>query len=437
MNVREHPKITSYLKKITQHVKNKKAHEQIQLELLSHLEERIEEELSEGVWLEEAIDKAIEQLGDSAVIGQQFHRTYKQAINWPILSLLLVFIGFGLFLMFALDHDPSQAHGSLFTSKLIAVGAGLGLLIPLLFFDYRKLKKYSYYLFAANQLIVLLIIFMRHSHNGRPMLPIFNTSIDYISTVSPILNIIAVAGILTLLNPSRKSNQLILAGLFLIPAFLYFNTPALSAMIVYFFAFVILVLKSSLRKKYLLLGFGVVLSFLAFLFLKHYPVYAWGRIFGFLKPYEDAGGYGYYYVQSIEIIKSSGWWGNWFAGDGITTLPELQNLFIFTYIIYQFGWVLSSCFVLLCLYFIYRILKLFDFVSDQYGTFLITGIVTILSIQFFWSIGMTLSILPIMNVGFPLISNGGTHFLMSMLCIGLLLSIYRNKSFTLIQPSVT
>lgn len=437
MNVREHPKITIYLKKITQHVKNKKAHEQIQLELLSHLEERIEEGLSEGLVLEEAIDKAIEQLGNSAVIGQQFHRTYKQAINWPILSLLLVFIGFGLFLMFALDHDSSQAHGSLFTSKLIAVGAGLGLLIPLLFFDYRKLKKYSYYLFVANQFIVLLIILMRHSHNGRSMLPIFNTSIDYISTVSPILNVIAVAGILTLLNPSRKSHHFILVGLYLIPTLLYFKTPSFSAVIIYFIAFVILILKSSFRKKYLLLGLGAPLSFLALLFIKQYPSYAWDRIIGFLKPFEHADSFGYHHVQSIEIIKSSGWWGNWFAGDGITTLPELQNLFIFTYIIHQFGWILSGCFVLLCLYFIYRILKLFDFVSDQYGTFLITGIVTILSIQFFWSIGMTLSILPIMDVGFPLISNGGTHFLMSMLCIGLLLSIYRNKSFTLIQPSVT
>ena len=43
-------------------------------------------------FLEEAVSKAIQQMGDPYIIGRQFHQMYKPRTEWSLIGMVLTFI---------------------------------------------------------------------------------------------------------------------------------------------------------------------------------------------------------------------------------------------------------------------------------------------------------------------------------------------------------
>ncbi len=62
---------------------------------------------------------------------------------------------------------------------------------------------------------------------------------------------------------------------------------------------------------------------------------------------------------------------------------------------------------------------------DRFGVLVATGICSILTVQAFFNIGVTTSVLPNTGLPLPFISYGGSSLLISMAAIGILVNIYR------------
>ena len=214
------------------------------------------------------------------------------------------------------------------------------------------------------------------------------------------------------------------SGLLLFPIILALMSSSLTTAFLYALIFLIIMRASGAKIK----DIGITIIFpltLAILSVVTYP-HRIARLFAFFNPYQDPTGAGYAVIQSVEAIRSAGFWGQGFNFPmGIS--PQLHTDFIFTYIVYSLGWITGLAVVVLATALLVRIFRVSRLVKDRYGRLLVSGLVYLLLVQFYWNILMTMGLAPLAAFSLPLVSYGGSHLIIQMTTLGLVLSIYRRK----------
>lgn len=160
--------------------------------------------------------------------------------------------------------------------------------------------------------------------------------------------------------------------------------------------------------------------------------YRLSRFTSFLDPWSDPYGSGYHLIQSLIALGNGGILGIGF-GKGIQKffyLPYPQSDFIFSVIGEELGFIGILIFLFLFLLLLWRILIISLRSNETFGTLTGIGVVSILSLQAFINIGGVTGTIPITGVPLPFISTGGSSLIMSMIAIGIILSLSRenNKS---------
>lgn len=102
--------------------------------------------------------------------------------------------------------------------------------------------------------------------------------------------------------------------------------------------------------------------------------------------------------------------------------------FIFPVIGEEFGFVGTALFLMLYLYFIWRGILIALRCKDPFGTLVGIGIMGLIAIQAFVNIGGVTKTIPLTGVTLPFISYGGSSLLVSMLSMGIMLSISRETN---------
>lgn len=152
------------------------------------------------------------------------------------------------------------------------------------------------------------------------------------------------------------------------------------------------------------------------------------RLLAFLDLEKYKQGAGYQVWQAILAFGSGG-----VSGLGLGNsrqkmfyLPEAHTDFIFPIIGEELGLVgtitILACFALL----VYGALVVSLKAPDTFGKYLGMGIALLLAVQALINIGVVTAWLPTKGLPLPFISFGGSNLVMSMTCVGLLLSIYRH-----------
>jgi rod shape determining protein RodA len=65
--------------------------------------------------------------------------------------------------------------------------------------------------------------------------------------------------------------------------------------------------------------------------------------------------------------------------------------------------------------------------KDKFGTYLAAGIASMVAIQMFVNIGMTVGIMPITGIPLPFVSYGGSSLITNYVAIGILLNIHMRR----------
>lgn len=160
--------------------------------------------------------------------------------------------------------------------------------------------------------------------------------------------------------------------------------------------------------------------------------YRIGRFTSYLDPMGNAKDGAWQLVSSLQALGHGGLTGAGF-GESVQKLHYLKyayNDFIFSIIAEEFGFIGSVVFLLFYLLFLWRGLIVALRCPDQYGTVVGVGIVGLLAIQAFINIGGVTATIPITGVTLPFISYGGSSLLVSLMCMGILLSISREYNRT-------
>ncbi|MEK3972057.1 permease prefix domain 1-containing protein [Bacillus sp. FSL M7-0558] len=190
-------KFEKYMKNVCKRVKNKDVHLEIKLELMDHLYTLKEEAMNAGMSEEEAVDQALEQIGDATILGAQLHETHKTEMDLKMFLLVLAACSFGLLIMYFLQFHSEFTNlqdMNIFYKSLAFYLVGLVLMFVLFSFDYRRLLKYSWHLYIGTLGMVLLTMIFGIRVNGVLFLRLSDISIN-LTEVVPFLVAVSLAGI--------------------------------------------------------------------------------------------------------------------------------------------------------------------------------------------------------------------------------------------------
>ena len=155
--------------------------------------------------------------------------------------------------------------------------------------------------------------------------------------------------------------------------------------------------------------------------------YAADRLNSWLDPFADPLGDGHQTIQSLYAIGSGGLLG---VGLGKSRqkflyLPEEHNDCIFAVVCEELG-LIGACVVML----LFALLILRGFwialhAKDRFGTLMVVGIMTLISLQTFLNIAVVTGLIPATGISLPFFSYGGTALALQLFEMGIVLSVSR------------
>lgn len=342
-------------------------------------------------------------------------------INWPLTLASLSLISIGVLVIYS--SSPELAFQQ--TAYTIF---GMMCFLFISQFDLHSIKKLinPLYIFTIFLLIVVLILGIETRGSVR-WIPLGFFNIQPSEFAKPILILLLASFWSTHISSwTNIFKSLLLAS----PALLLvFVQPDLGSTLTLaaIWGGILLTSRISIKKILILVLIAVFIIPTSWLFLKDYQKQ---RIVGFLTPGSDPLGRGYNLIQSTIAVGSGQIFGRG-LGRGTQSrlqfLPEFRTDFIFASIAEELGFIGCGIILALYMYLLVFCLRLSSNIDDSFSLLVTTGVFSMLLFQIFVNIGMNIGVVPITGITLPLISYGGSSLIVTLICLGLVSSIVKNR----------
>jgi cell division protein FtsW (lipid II flippase) len=413
-----------FLFEVKKHIKSKEAKVFVHQELEHHLQETKIELMSEGIEESEAEKKAVLQMGSPSELGMQLNKIHKPRVDWMLIGLLAAAFGMGLL---PLLNVQNEYDGNFIGNQIFYIILGLLSALAVMLFDYRKLHNWSWHFLIAGilYLILLPVSPLSISVNGFPYYIIPGIGAFGGMTILPLFYLFW-ASFFSKGMPNLWIGWLI----FSTTLFLFLSLPGFPIAMMYGILVMILFIRSAVKRKTIIATLSSVGSIIVL-----FGIFAWFtskeyqkvRILAFLNPKEYSETSGFMYIKIREMLAEGGWLGN---PERTESIPNLHSDYAFVNITYFYGWLMAGLLIIVLTLLLTRLISVGGQIKDPFGKQLVTGAITLYSVQFLYNIGMTLGVLPIISISLPFISYGLTPAILNAFVIGIALSVYRRKDFT-------
>ena len=211
----------------------------------------------------------------------------------------------------------------------------------------------------------------------------------------------------------------------LIVSILIMLQPDMGTTIIVVAAVGVVLFAAGARMKHLLVGAASLVTLgLGLIFIEGYR---WARLISYTDPFQDPLGTGYQQIQSLTALGSGGVFG---LGLGASRqkfgyLPNAHTDFIYSIIGEELGLVGALGVLLLFGLLVYAGVRIALHAPDAFGRLLAIGITGWFGIQALTNLGAVTGLLPITGVPLPFVSFGGSALVISLVAVGVLLSISR------------
>ena len=209
--------------------------------------------------------------------------------------------------------------------------------------------------------------------------------------------------------------ELVKAGLIVgVPMLLVLKQPDLGTALTYVPVAMMGLFLGGMRAKHaliLLLIAGILMPAVWHYGLKPYQKEPFDQLYG---PEADSKGAGYQVIQSMVAVGSGGLWGKG-ATKGTQTqgqfLPVPHTDFIFAAWSEEHGFVGATFVLLLYFLMLMRLISNAQTAPDRAGTFIVMGVVAVLTFHVLVNVGMVVGFMPVTGIPLPLMSYGGSSVL--------------------------
>ncbi|MEQ8175887.1 MAG: FtsW/RodA/SpoVE family cell cycle protein [Syntrophomonadaceae bacterium] len=426
-------KITQYLETVRQQIRWKRAQPVVLEEIKDHLTDLKSALLEDGLDEETAADKAVTEMGDPVLVGEQLDQVHRPKPDWGLFALTGVMFLLGFVVQFFID---SILKGTwTFEQQIAWVGMAVIVMLAAYFADFTIIGKYPKLVFFLLCAITVFCCFFIGQVCGAASYAIY-----------PLLLFpTAFAGLVFSMRNKGYGGLIICGAAFAIPALLSMIVPSLTVFFLLGVSCLILLTAAVLKgwfnvKKLsaLFILYGSTAAVLAVLLLMIMGVgYRADRVRVALNPSLDPNGMGYMGTTIQRILSHSQFIGSGTqmngygvpvgASDVLTTriLPEVHTDYLLTYLTYEFGWITLLAIIALFAAFIIRAVILCNKQKSVLGFLTSTAIISTFSVQLIVYIVSNLGILLFSPLSLPFISYGKMALVTNSFLIGLLLSVFR------------
>ncbi|AJY76438.1 putative lipid II flippase FtsW [Paenibacillus beijingensis] len=363
--------------------------------------------------------------------------------DFLLLILTLVLTGFGLVMVFSASSNIAAVsdiyrHDALYFIKRQLIWAILGTFVMLLLMNirYSVFKKGFALLLIPVLILLILVPFVGKEINGaRSWFGVGSLGIQPTEPAKLAL-ILYLGALISKKGEKFRDFKKGLVPVIVIVGFIcgiVMLQPDLGSCLVLISCALIMIVAGGANLKQLFMTGtigAVVVAVISAIMMLVEPLqwqYRISRFTSYLDPLADPLGDGFQLVKSLEALGHGGLMG---AGLGhsiqkLQYLPYAYNDFIFAVIGEELGFIGSVVFLFFYMMLLWRGLIVAVRCPDVYGTVVGAGIVGLIAVQAIINIGGVTGTIPITGVTLPFISYGGSSLLVTLMAMGVLLSISR------------
>src|SRR5699024_10394459 len=329
-------------------------------------------------------------------------------IDYTILSILILLGLVSIFTLYTLEPTLSASDGSgYWLKKAMWYIAGVLIIAAVMLVDYDRFHQITWILYGIG----LLSLFMLFVGFPPGIVTEVNGAVSWFQfpgmSIQPgefikVILVMTLAHVIVRHNGNYvkktfKSDIILLVKIVVLslpPMFLVATQPDLGGFLVLSAIAASMVLVSGIRWRILLFLLFIALAGTALIaavwyffpdivaeFLDRSGLgHVAGRFIGWLNPEETNGGYGYQLITAMMAIGSGQLFGKGIS-DLEVSVPEQHTDMIFTAVAEQFGFIGSSIVVTLLFLLIYRLIHIAIQSNDEYGSYLVTGMVGMFAYQ--------------------------------------------------------
>ena len=371
----------------------------------------------------------------------RFDRRLMRYFDWPLFIIVIGISLFGVVTIFSassieVTETPATIMEMLRTQpltyarlQLIWIVAGTVAMFALMFFDYEQYGKYANVLYAANLVLLLVVLGVERGRGG--MTAFFTWGSDrgfQPSEIGKVIIIIAFAkAFASRVKPVMNLRDVLPLVLYMaLPLVLIVAQPDVGTALVYLAIFCILVFVSGTNYK-LILGVllcGVLVLIPVWYFMNNSSSdnFRLTRILIWLNPeaYPDDARQ---VINGQTALGSGGWFGKGLVSPGsfasLGYISDDHTDFIFSIVGESFGLV-GACALIVAYGLLFaRLIQQGMRIEDPFGAYILMGVLSMLIFHVVENICMVIGLLPVTGIPLPFVSYGGSNMLTNMMSIGL------------------
>jgi len=436
--------LDKYLNEVCSFIKCKSIHNDIKEELKSHIDELSECYIVKGFSENDALSRAIAEMGSSADVGRKINDQHKPQTNWTMILLTSIIAIIGIAIMYVSSNFEGH-HAVNFERHLFFVVIGFCLLGTMYFFDYSKLKKYPYHFLVFGFLVFILTLFSGTYVNGS--IRYFRIGSLYLPSIissSGLICLSSIIGFSGLIDRYKASGGIgilkliIIGGMTFIPLVMF---PDISTAFVLLLSYAVILLVAVTRGNFggnkkvqilSLVGIGVLFVLIPITIMIVTSPYRLQRIISFFEGgYNDPQGYGWVMVMADKLLAASNWVGeaNPIAeGTVSNVMPGLTSEYVLLNIITHFGIIAGIVLIGVVALLIVKMFVTSSKIKNDFGFYISMMASTYLAAQFILNILMNFNLVPSSSYTLPFVSYGGSAFIVNMIFVGIILSVWRRNN---------
>jgi len=341
--------------------------------------------------------------------------------DWFLLSLALAIAGVGVLQIYSTTMHSALA--SQYKKQMWWVLAGCFLALVMSQLDHRVILGLVPWLYVGSVVgLAGLLVAGQRVAGARRWLHLGGLTLQ----VSEVAKLVIIIGVAAYFAERRDKHvgwkDLVFLGLLAgVPAILVALEPDLGTALTFVPVVGIAVLLAGIRARQVaaLALLGALMLPAGWHFLRPYQR---ERLTTFVHPSDDLRGSAYQVAQSKIAIGSGGFWGKG-IGNGTQSqlgfIPVSRADFILASFAEEQGFIGTLLVLLLYLGLVLRLLDAARLADDRAGALLIAGLASVLFFQVAVNAGMMIGLVPTVGIPLPLMSQGGSSVLFTLLGLGL------------------
>ncbi len=355
----------------------------------------------------------------------RFDRRLLQNVDWLLVAAAFFIIALSVLSLWSLA--PGRGGGVLAWRQLSWVGVGVAALLVVVSVDYRNLVRAAPALYVTGVALLLTVFVLGRSVSGARRWIHLGPITVQPSELFKLIFVLTLAWVLTSWRTSSLSRGAVFGTFALlgVPFLLVVRQPDLGTALVLVPVAAAILVGAGVRLR--ILGAFALAGLSALpLFWLALRTYQRDRLLVYLDPFRDPLGAAYNVIQAKIAIGSGQLFGKGPSGatqSRLAFLPERHTDFIFA--VFAEMWGFLGCLVLIVAYSL-LVLRGFEIAvstSEPRGRILALGVTAVFATQILVNLGMVTGLLPVVGIPLPLMSYGGSSMVVSLMGLGLLLSI--------------